>query len=81
MKYKLDLQLQDSTIIMKNNTSGALLYLPTFEQSGFYNFLFRGGGGLCSASNRAQQVFSHRLSCQNIGALLNISGSEINYNP
>lgn len=81
MKHKLGLQLQDSTIILKNNISGALLYLLTFEQSGFYNFLFGGGGGLCSASHLAQQVFNHPLSCQNIGVLLNIFVSKINYNP
>lgn len=80
MKHKLGLQLPDSTIILKN-TSGALLYLLTFEQSGFYNVLFGGGGGLCSASHLAQQVFNHPLSCQNIGVLLNIFVSKINYNP
>lgn len=78
MKHKLGLQLQDSTIILKN-ISGALLYLLTFEQSGFYNVLF--GGSLCSASHLAQQVFNHPLSCQNIGVLLNIFVSEMNYNP
>lgn len=70
MKHKLGLQLQ-------------VLYFTCLHLNslGFTIFCLEVEVAYVVQATWAQQVFNHPLSCQNIGVLLNIFVSEINYNP